>query len=104
MIEENVLIFRNINEIKFTKIYGNTYSVTINSDIAKDGKEFKNIISDIPICNIDSTLELTLSKNYEDFYLSKYNIIRDESYNIPINIRLKSNPITKEIIYVKEGE
>lgn len=97
-----VLKFKNIEEIKFTKVGENTYSISIKSDILNQDKHIKNTMFESNLCVIDSSLTLTCHDEY-----SCYNIGGIEgmgkSYSIPMNIQLlvdkKSNDIfriTKE--------
>ena len=82
-----ILEFSNVEEIKFTKVGKNTFSISIKSDIVDKDKSLKNTTFEANLCTIDSNLVISCNDEY-----SYYNIGEREgmskSYSIPMDIHL----------------
>ncbi len=85
---DNFLTFNNIEEIKFTKIHDNVFSISIKSDIELNGKDIKDTVFKAQLCKIDPTLELKFGREYTDVSIGNEYIIKSESLSIPINVQL----------------
>lgn len=85
---DTYLKFKNIEEIKFTKVRDSVFSISIKSDIEKDDLNFKDTVFESNLCKIDSTLELKCGKEYTDIFIGNKNIIKAECFSIPVNIQL----------------
>ena len=90
-MKTTMLTLENIEEIKFTKVGNNTFSLTIKSDIDLNKKKLKNTVFEAQLCKIDSRLELKMEKEYTDVQIYNDYFVRSEYFNIPINIRLLLN-------------
>jgi hypothetical protein len=87
-IIDTMMTFGNIEEIKFTKIRNNVFSLHIKSDIDLSGKELENTTFEAQLCKIDPILELKLGKDYTDVKIHDDFIMRSESLSIPMNIQI----------------
>ena len=88
---DSLLSFENIQEIKFTKVGNNIFSINIKSDINSNGEQLKDTVFEAKLCKIDSTLKLKCEKEYVDVQIHSDFTIKSESFSIPINIQLLLN-------------
>jgi hypothetical protein len=98
---DTFLEFNNIEEIKFTKVGNNVFSISIKSDIRKDEIDFKNTVFEAQLCKLDPTLELKLGREYTDVETGNGFITKSETFNIPINIQLLLNNELRYFFTVK---
>jgi len=87
---ETFFSFENIQEIKFTKVEGNIFSISIQSDIQQQDIIYDNTLFTSQLCKIDSTLELRLDREYTDINLGR-EITTAETYSIPMKVVLLFN-------------
>ncbi len=78
-MEEIFAEFENVEEIKFTRVGKDIFSVSINSKKSKFEATY---------CKINPTLELKLCKQYSDIELGDGALLKSESFSIPINIEI----------------
>ena len=87
---ETFFSFKNIQEIKFTKVEDNLFSISIQSDIQQQDTMYDNTLFTSQLCKIDPTLELRLNREYADVNLGgKTTTV--ETYSIPMNVDLLFN-------------
>ena len=86
----SLLNFTNIEEIKFTKIKDDLFSVTIKSDITTNSSEenIDNCIFKAGVCKLDSTLSLTVQDEYLYTGLGAKIGQYTKCYEIPMKIKL----------------
>lgn len=94
------LKFENIEEIKFTKVKENVFSISIKSDIECGGEKVENNTFEAGYCKINPTLELILQNETIDVFVNDGSI-RSQSFNIPMNVQLLLNPNLKEFFTCK---
>jgi len=97
---ETLLEFKNIEEIKFTRIKNNIFAITINSDIDWNDNYFKGAIFEAKYCKIDSTLEIKMNKEYTNVQIDNDLIVKSETLSIPINIQLLLNRALNNIFTI----
>ena len=102
---DTLLKFGNIQEIKFSRVDGcynkDIFSISIKSDIEKDGRILKNTVFESKLCVIDSVLELKMRNGEMDLTFNNNFMCRSEVYSIPIDIRLIQGDISKILYTIK---
>lgn len=86
-IKDKFLDFKDIKEIKFTRVGENTYSISIQSDIEMNNKILENSLFESQLCTLDPTIELQLSTEYTNAWLGE-KFMNSKCFNIPLNIKL----------------
>lgn len=86
-IKDKFLDFRDIKEIKFTRVGDNTYSISIQSDIEMDNKTLKDSIFESRLCTLDSALTLYFQNEYTNAWFGK-NPISSKCFSIPLDIKI----------------
>ena len=92
--------FINVEEIKFTKVRDNIYSISIKSDIESKSVITKDTIFESSLCRIDSNIELENRIDYYDISANGHRVEK-ETYSIPFKINLLSKRETEEIFTIK---
>ena len=92
-IINTLLEFKNITEIKFTKVKDNKFSLSIMSDIIGGNQELKDCVFESQLCTIDSMLQLNVEEDdsYRDCWSKFIQPLRNKTCTIPLNITLLSN-------------
>ena len=91
---DTLFTFNNIQEIKFTKVTDDIYSLSIKSDLNSHDITHKNILFNGHLCKLSPYLELKLDREYIHLDLNR-RIQTTEALSIPLNI---------ELLYSKTGE
>lgn len=86
-IKDKFLDFKDIKEIKFTRVGENTYSISIQSDIEMNNKTLKNGLFESQLCTLEPTIELYLQNEYTTAWIDE-NPISGRCFSIPLNIKL----------------
>jgi|688.fasta_scaffold168898_1 hypothetical protein len=80
--------FINIDEIRFTRLKNNIFSITIKSDVNKDDLCHKNSLFTAELCQINSTLDLKIEQEYIDVNIHDNYFLKSEIVSIPLNIQV----------------
>ena len=94
------IIFKNIEEIKFTKVGEDTYSISIKSDLESEKMKLNNAIFESSLCKIDSSLSLNLYNNYE-LYDNGGDRGRGRILSIPIEVKLLPDYESKKLYTIR---
>lgn len=102
MIYNPTMTFENIEEIKFTIIGEDTFSISIKSDIEFNKEMLKDMVFEAKLCKLDPTFELNCNREYTYVTTPNGCVINSEYYNIPINIQLLLNQELNQFFSIRK--
>jgi hypothetical protein len=92
--------FKDIKEIKFTKVKDSIFKITIESDIEINDRNLDDSEFVAQLCKIDPTLELKMSTEYT-YIPFDGQMVACQCFNIPINVQLLCNKQLNKFFDIK---
>lgn len=89
------LQFHNIQEITFTRVKDDIFTMKVESDVLMNDKALENCIVEAELCVIDPILNMNM-RNEEYTYNDGVFCTKSQTFEIPLNIRLLMNKELKE--------
>jgi hypothetical protein len=89
-ISNKFLEFNNIEEIKFTRVGEDVFTISIKSDITMNDKDLEDCTFKSELCKLDSSIELRLGTE-QTYVNTGYNVVSSQCFNIPLNVNLLLN-------------
>lgn len=105
-MKHKLLDFENIKEIKFTRVSGDLFSISIESDISSESKCLENSLFEAKVCKIgsNSNLSFTMEDVYTNFMVGN-EFLTSKYYEIILPIKLLVDINAKEIATItQKGE
>ena len=91
MFYDQTMTFKNIEEIKFTRVAEDTFSISIKSDARFNKEELKDTVFEATLCKLDSEIVLRCGREYTYIRADSGLVYESEYYDIPLNIKLLLN-------------
>lgn len=102
-ITSEFLKFNNIQEIIFTKVEDDIFSIKIKSDIEMNEQKLEDNTFEARLCKLEPTLSLVLGSEQVNYNIGGI-ITKSQTFTIPLNIQLLLNGESKEFFTVVQNQ